>query len=57
MATATIIANHAPYYLVEVSFDGLIFVQEIVSSLTGVALETLLANYAADYQANYVAEV
>lgn len=53
MATATILHNYAPYYVIEVAFGGLTFVQEIVSSLTGAALDTMLQTYADDYMTQY----
>ena len=53
MATATILHDYAPYYMIEVAFNGLTFVQEIVSPLTGAALSAMLDAYAADYAAQY----
>jgi hypothetical protein len=53
MATATILHDYAPYYVIEVTFDGMTFVQEIVSSFTGAALDALLQMYANDYQSQY----
>jgi hypothetical protein len=55
MATATILHDYKPYYVIEVVFDGLTFVQEIVSALTGAALDVMLQAYADDYMTQYEA--
>jgi hypothetical protein len=45
----------SPYLTVAVSFDGLTFVQTLVTAATGDQLEALLTAYADDYAASYVA--
>ena len=53
MATVTVLDNEKPYYKIRVSFNGLDFEQNIISSKTGAALQTQLQGYADEYETSY----
>jgi hypothetical protein len=54
MATVTILSGDEPYYNIRVSFCGLDFDQNIVTTQKGAALKKQLQAYADAYEAAYV---
>jgi hypothetical protein len=55
MATITVVETNAPYYRVRVAFGAQVFEQQVVSPLTGSALDAMLQDYADEYEAAWLA--
>jgi hypothetical protein len=54
MATVNIVEAAEPYYTIEVSFGGHVFVQQVVSSLKGSKLVEMLDSYGSVYESEFV---
>jgi len=53
MAAYEIVSRQDPYFMVRVLFAELVFEQLLVSMKTGAALETMLKNYADNYETEW----